>query len=271
MNDTKEYTKEITGERLTKFMTIVNHDNKYLTEDELCQKYALDRVQLYNFLKIRGRLNDDGSHKQKNFKPNGNLEFGPLVKINNKISYLNPYWSMCFEDIKYKALLQECQKNSVKVLPKTNKTKTKAKINDRHKLVYIQTLAVVKGDKLYALDRKDRTKISRLIDNEGKDTTLNGTSYNIINLKRALKEGTDYRSRYGKNDLPTSVVTTPVMKNDTENLDIILKTSGHDTYSDESLTLLKLKAFDLAIRAHATNPNKTVEQYYAWIRSELSK
>lgn len=267
----KEYTKEITGERLNKFKTIVNHDNKYITEEELCQRYSLDRVQLYHFFKERGRL-ENGSHREKNFSPNKpNLDFGPLVRVNNGIVYLYMYWQKCFDDPIYKALLQECQKNSVKVAPLPRPSR--GKVQEKHKYEYISSIYKILDGELCLMDSNDPTKLKRIILNEGKDTTYDHKTYNIVNLRRALIQKTDYRSRYPKNDC--WVEPTPVVKTDSENLDTIFPTIINDikpdTYSDESITLLKLQAFDLAIKAHATNSSRSVEQYYTWISSELRK
>ncbi len=196
-----EYKKEITGEKLNRFMARYNKASEpqkyYDTEEALCCKYGLDKDQLYVFMQRTGRLNDDGSHKDKNFIPNKDgLEFGPLVNANGTLNYYNPYWIMPFTDVKHKSNLQDCIRNSkivaknisnVIVNPKRNASPTLEYRIDFLNAVYRE----VDGE-LGLIDQSNTSKIKKIIRNPSGKTDYNGTSYDMAKLLKALRYNEDY-------------------------------------------------------------------------------
>ncbi len=201
-----EYKNEITGEKLNRFMARYNKASDparyYDTEEALCRKHGLDRDQLYVFLQITGRLNDDGSHKDRNFIPDKDgLEFGPLVNANGTLNYYNPYWILPFSDVKHKSKLENCMRNSslgsvsngIRKVLDIGEDKSKSSRLE-YNIKFLKAIYRIVDGELGLIDQNDTSKIKKIIRNSTGKTEYNRVSYDISKILKALRYNEDYVS-----------------------------------------------------------------------------
>lgn len=187
---------EIKGNSLEFFMTQLVDTGAFSCERDIISKYRLDRITFYEFLKEVGKVNPDGSHRDENFQPPPNLNYGCLVKANNTLYYSNNWWKKCFDDVSKTMILAKYQ-NHTRLAAQLKSKWSFERLSDYFEIVDYDNIRLKKD-----LSTKKSGRAGRIY-GRIEDETINalGTSYQFDRLYFCLTTRNNYPYKVNYNSI----------------------------------------------------------------------